>query len=228
MHGVDVTRGSRRILAGLSLTAERGAITAVLGPNGAGKTTTFRCCTGLITPDAGTVRVLGEAPGSAANRLRVGWMPQSPGSWSGITPRRLLGYLARLYATPHPVGPLMDDLGVGDFAEIPFRRLSGGQRQALNLAAALIGRPELVVLDEPTAGMDPHARRHTWDVMDRLRDAGVTIVLATHDMAEAVRADHVYIMDDGRIVTGGVTAELTATASLEDVFLAHTRGRTPR
>ncbi len=208
---------------GLTLTAERGAVTAILGRNGAGKTTTFRCCTGLMTADDGTISVLGEPPGSVVNRSRIGWMPQAAGAWSGITGRQLLDYLARLYATPHSVPALMDELDIGPFASTPFRRLSGGQKQALNLAAALIGRPELVVLDEPTAGMDPHARHHTWGVVDRLRTAGVTVVLATHDMAEAERADVVHILEGGQVVVSGTVGELTTSASLEDVFLSYTR-----
>lgn len=210
-------------MTGLTLAAGRGAVTAVLGRNGAGKTTTFRCCTGLMRPDSGTVALFGEPPASPANRERIGWMPQAAGAWSAITGARLLEYLSRLYATPHRVPELMDSLAITDFASTPFRRLSGGQRQAINLAAALIGRPELVILDEPTAGMDPHARHHTWGVIDDLRTAGVSVVLATHDMAEAERADIVHIMGRGRVAVSGTPAELTANASLEDVFLTSTR-----
>lgn len=220
-----VTRGGTHILRGLSLRAERGDITAILGRNGAGKTTTFRCCTGLMTPDSGSLTVLGEQPASAANRARVGWMPQSAGAWSGISAAQLLHYVARLYEHPLSVTTLVADLDITAFAKTPFRRLSGGQRQAVNLAAALIGRPDVVVLDEPTAGMDPHARHHTWDVIDDLRTQGVTVILATHDMAEATRSDVVHIIDRGRVVASGKTNELTATASLEDVFLAHTQRR---
>lgn len=218
-----LSRRGHHILDGLSLDAKRGELTAILGPNGAGKTTAFRCCTGLMTPDGGTVRVLGERPGSPANRTRVGWMPQTAGSWSAITARRLLTYLASLHARPHPVEAMMEELAITPFADTGFRRLSGGQKQALNLAAALIGRPELAVLDEPTAGMDPHARRDTWDLIARLVHDGVSVVMATHDMDEAARATTVHIIDAGRVVVGGDTATLTASHSLEDVFLSHTR-----
>lgn len=217
--------GGRRALSGLSLYARPGQVTALLGPNGAGKTTTIRAVTGLVTPTSGHVRVLGRSPGHPAVTARVGMMPQSTGAWSGITPRGLLEYLAALYAHPQPVDDLVSALGLGDLLATPYRRLSGGEQQAVNLAAALVGRPELVLLDEPTAGMDPHARRRTWDVVRSLRDAGVSVLLTTHSMDEAAAlADQVWIIDAGRVAIGGTVAELTRDASLEDVFLRHTAG----
>lgn len=227
--GVSVRFGSQAVVDGLTLTAERSRLTAVLGPNGAGKTTLIRCCTGLLTPTAGTVRVLGEQPGVAAAAGRVGFMPQGTGAWSGITPTELLRYLARLYTDPLDVAALSHRLGIDTFADTPYRRLSGGQQQAVNLAGAVIGRPELVFLDEPTAGMDPHARRATWAVLEELRSAGVSIILTTHAMEEAAAlADYVVIIDSGRAAVEGTVAELTNTGqSLEQVFLANTRGRPP-
>ncbi len=222
---VRLRRGSRDILAGLTFTASRAEVTAIVGPNGAGKTTAFRCATGLLRPDAGKVTVLGSTPGSQSNRSRIGWMPQAPGSWSAIAAGDLLDYLARLYANPLPVKTLAAELGIDQFARTQFRRLSGGQKQSLNLAAAIIGRPEYVVLDEPTAGMDPHARRHVHSLIGTLRENGVGIALATHDMDEAALADRVHIMDAGRVVLSGTVAELTATADLEEVFLTHTTRR---
>ena len=125
-------------------------------------------------------------------------MPQSTGAWSGIRAVELLSYLASLYAHPLAVPAIVERLGIGGFARTPYRRLSGGQQQAVNLAGALIGRPELVFLDEPTAGMDPHARRATWDLLRELRAAGVSIVLTTHAMDEAeTLADQVFIVDAG-------------------------------
>ena len=221
-----VTLGGRHILDGLSLSARAGELTAVLGPNGAGKTTLVRCCTGLVDAHAGSVRVLGGRPGDRATSARVGLMPQSTGAWSGIRAGELLHYLARLYASPQDVAALSAELHLEPFLHTPYRRLSGGQQQAVNLAAALVGRPELVFLDEPTAGMDPHARRATWELLRRLRAAGVSIVLTTHAMEEAAAlADHVYILDGGRVSVAGTVAELTdAGQSLEDVFLARTTG----
>lgn len=223
---LSVTLGGRAVLGGLSLAAAPGRITAVLGPNGAGKTTLIRCCTGLLPAGSGKVTVLGRPAGSAEVAARVGLMPQSTGAWSGIKAVELLHYLAGLYAHPQDVDALVRRCGITSFARTPYRRLSGGQQQAVNLAGALIGRPELVFLDEPTAGMDPHARRATWALLDELRTAGVAIVLTTHAMDEAqALADQVYIVDAGRVTVAGTVSELTAgDRSLEDVFLAHTHG----
>ncbi len=219
--------GGRAVLDGLTLQATTGALTAVLGPNGAGKTTLIRCCTDLIRPSTGTVTVLGQAAGSRQLSGRIGLMPQSAGSWSGIKAIELLQYLAGLYAHPLPVRPLVERLGLTDCAKTPYRRLSGGQQQAVNLAGALIGRPELVFLDEPTAGMDPHARRATWLLLRELRANGVAMLLTTHAMDEAeALADQVYIVDRGRVTISGTVRELTKSGgTLETVFLNHTTAR---
>jgi len=224
VEGVTVRFGQRTVLDRLSLTASHGKITAVLGPNGAGKTTLIRCCTGLVTPAGGQIAVLGQPAGSAAAAARVGLMPQNTGAWSGIKAGELLRYLASLYAHPHPAEALIARLGITPFANIAYRRLSGGQQQAVNLAGALIGRPELVFLDEPTSGLDPHARRATWELLQELRSAGLSVVLSTHAMDEAAAlADHVFIVDRGRVAVSGTIAGLTHDGqSLEDVFLAHT------
>jgi ABC-2 type transport system ATP-binding protein len=219
--------GNRAVLNGLSLEAKTGALTAVLGPNGAGKTTLIRCCTDLIRPSSGTVQVLASPAGSRQLAGRIGLMPQSAGSWSGIKAIELLRYLAGLYANPLPVPALIDRLGLSDCAKVPYRRLSGGQQQAVNLAGALVGRPELVFLDEPTAGMDPHARRATWLLLRELRANGVTMLLTTHAMDEAeALADQVFIMDRGQVTISGTVRQLTKSGgSLEAVFLNHTSAR---
>ena len=219
--------GRRTVLDGLALEAKGGALTAVLGPNGAGKTTLIRCCTDLIKPSQGTARVLGLPAGSRMLAGRIGLMPQSAGSWSGIRTAELLHYLAGLYANPLPVSALIERLGLTDCAKTPYRRLSGGQQQAVNLAGALVGRPELVFLDEPTAGMDPHARRATWLLLRELRANGVTMLLTTHAMDEAeALADQVFIVDRGRVAISGTVRQLTKSGgSLENVFLTHTRAR---
>lgn len=226
IEDLHVSFGPVVALDGLTLTAARGEVTAVLGPNGAGKTTMMRCCTGLVGPDSGTVAVLGHSPGSPEAAQATGLMPQSAGAWSNIRAGELLHYMARMHA--HPIDPelLIDSLGIRSFARTTYRRLSGGQQQSVNLAAALVGRPSLVFLDEPTAGMDPHARHHTWDVIEQMRDDEVSVVLTTHAMDEAARlADHVWIVDQGRVAIHGSVAELTAKESLEEVFLAHTSDR---
>jgi len=207
--------GQTRAVDGLSLRAALGAVTAVLGPNGAGKTTTVEICEGYRRPDAGTVTVLGLDPVADARLLRprVGVMLQSGGIPPAARPGEYLRVLASFHA--HPIDPafLLGTLGLSASAATPFKRLSGGQQQRLSLAAAVIGRPELVFLDEPTAGLDPQARRATWGLIAALRSAGASVILTTHHMDEAERlADHVAIVDCGRLVAEGTPGELTGTA----------------
>jgi ABC-2 type transport system ATP-binding protein len=196
----------------LSLSAVTGGITAILGPNGAGKTTTVEICEGFRRADRGRVRVLGLDPvrDAAALRPRVGVMPQSAGMYPGARAGEMLRLVAAHHRQPLDPAALLDRLGLTAVAQTPFRRLSGGQQQRLSLAMALVGRPELVFLDEPTAGLDVQARRETWDIVEELRTAGVTVVLTTHAMDEAERlADQVVIVDRGRVVAAGSPAELT-------------------
>ncbi len=203
----------RAVVSGLDLTAPAGQVTAVLGPNGAGKTTTIECCEGLRVPDAGTVRVLGLDPQRDARSLRprVGVMLQDGGLPTGVRPLEMLRHLASMYATPLEVDPLAERLGITSFARTTVRRLSGGQRQRLALAAAIIGRPELVFLDEPSAGMDPQSRHAVWDLIRELRSEGVSIVLTTHLMDEAADlADTVVIVDAGAVIAQGSVRELTS------------------
>jgi ABC-2 type transport system ATP-binding protein len=197
----------------LSLVVEVGSVTAVLGPNGAGKTTTLETCEGYRRPDAGLVRVLGRDPwhGGRELRARVGVMLQAGGVYPGVSSVEMLRHVASLYAHPLEVAGLVERLGLGSNGRTPFRRLSGGQQQRLSLALAVVGRPELVFLDEPTAGLDPQARRATWELVEEMRSDGVTVVLSTHHMDEAERlADQVVVVDHGRVVAAGTPAELTA------------------
>jgi ABC-2 type transport system ATP-binding protein len=219
--------GDTLAVDGLDLTIERGTITAVLGPNGAGKTTTLETCEGYRRPQQGSVRVLGLDPhrDRAALLPRIGVMLQDGGAWSGVRAMEMLRHVATLHAEPLDPEALGARLGLDTCGRTPYRRLSGGQRQRLGLAMAVVGRPELVFVDEPTAGMDPQARRTTWDLLQELRAAGVTVVLTTHYIEEAERlADLVHIIDRGRMVASGTPAELTRDGgSLEDVFLDVTR-----
>ena len=218
-----VAFGARTALDGMSLEVRQGRVTSLLGPNGAGKTTFIRCCIGLVKPDEGRLELFGHPPGSREVLPRVGLMPQQTGAWSQIAPRQLLTYLSRLHAHPLPVESLMGALGIRGFSTTPYRRLSGGQQQLVNLAGALVGRPEAVFLDEPTAGLDVRAKRSVWDLVRQVRDAGVAVLLTTHDMHEAANlADDVHIIDRGRVTVHGTVADLTRDRDLESVFLAHT------
>jgi ABC-2 type transport system ATP-binding protein len=206
--------GGRAVVNGLSLTAAFGAVTAVLGPNGAGKTTTIETCEGFRQPDSGSVRVLGLDPGKDARQLRprVGVMLQEGGIYGSVSPHTALNHAAALYAHPHTPADLLDRLGLGAVADTSFKRLSGGQQQRLGIALAVIGRPELVFLDEPTAGLDPQSRHSTWELVADLRQAGVAVVLTTHYLEEAEQlADHVVIVDAGEVVAEGSPTELTAS-----------------
>ncbi|WP_344873807.1 ABC transporter ATP-binding protein [Nonomuraea antimicrobica] len=209
---VDLVKryGGRTAVDGLTFRAERRAVTAVLGPNGAGKTSTVEICEGFRKADAGAVRVLGLAPWRPELRARVGAMPQAGGVPPAMRCAEWLRLMARFYARPLDPGALLERLGLTDHARTPYRRMSGGQQQRLSLAAAVIGRPELVFLDEPTAGLDPQARHACWELVGELRGAGVSVVLTTHHMDEAERlADHVVIIDRGRVVAEGTPASLT-------------------
>jgi len=205
--------GGQAVVTGLDLIAERGAVTAVLGPNGAGKTTTVECCEGLRVPDAGSVRVLGLDPrtDAAALRPRVGVMLQDGGLPTGARALEMLRHVASMYSAPRDLGELVERLGLDSFARTSVRRLSGGQRQRLALAAALVGRPDVVFLDEPSAGMDPQSRRAVWALVRELRTQGVGVVLTTHLMDEAEDlADHVVVVDHGTVIARGSVAELVA------------------
>ncbi|MEU7786368.1 MULTISPECIES: ABC transporter ATP-binding protein [unclassified Amycolatopsis] len=210
--GLVKSYGSTRAVDGLDLRMERGSLLALLGPNGAGKTTTVELCEGFLKPDAGTVRVLGLDPvrESAALRPRVGIMPQGGGAYPGVRADEMLRLVASCAASPLDPAWLLETLGLTSVRRTPFKRLSGGQQQRLSLACALIGRPELVFLDEPTAGMDPQARRLVWDLLAALRRDGVSVLLTTHLMEEAeALADTVVIVDHGKVVVSGAPQSLT-------------------
>ncbi|MCB5166831.1 ABC transporter ATP-binding protein [Streptomyces bambusae] len=211
IRGLVKRYGTKTAVDGLDLTVPAAAVTAVLGPNGAGKTTTVECAEGYRRPDAGTVRVLGLDPVAQARALRprIGVMLQSGGVHSGARAVEMLTHMAKLSAHPLPVAPLVERLGLGSCGRTPYRRLSGGQQQRLALAMAVVGRPELVFLDEPTAGLDPQARRATWELVRELRADGVAVVLTTHHMDEAEQlADEVAIVDAGRVVAHGTPEAL--------------------
>ncbi|WP_285776104.1 ABC transporter ATP-binding protein [Microtetraspora sp. NBRC 13810] len=209
---VDLVKRYSRVTAvdGLTLAAGRGAVTAILGPNGAGKTSAIEICEGFRRADGGTVRVLGLEPSRPELRARVGVMLQAGGVPPAMRAGEWLRLVSRFSASPLPPQALLDRLGLTRQARTPYRRLSGGEQQRLSLAAAVVGRPELVFLDEPTAGLDPQARHACWQLVRDLRAAGVSVVLTTHHMEEAERlADRVVIIDRGRVVAEDTPAALT-------------------
>jgi len=223
VRGLVKRYGSVTAVDGLELELPPASVLALLGPNGAGKTTTVEVCTGFARADAGEVRVLGTDPATApdALRARIGVMPQGGGAYPGVRAEEMLRLIAACAADPLDPAWLVDVLGLRGCARTPYKRLSGGQQQRLALACALVGRPELVFLDEPTAGLDPQGRRLVWELVDALRRDGVAVLLTTHLMEEAeALADHVVIVDRGRVVAEGSPAALTAGGDQELRFRA--------
>ena len=204
--------GSTRAVDALDFNVGAGEVFGLLGPNGAGKTTTVEILEGYRRPDAGAVRVLGLDPVRDGKHLRpqIGVMLQSGGLYPGLRPLELLRLFASYYATAESPEAMLELVGLRDTVGTPVRRLSGGQAQRLSLACALIGKPRVVFLDEPTAGMDPHARATTWDLVRDLRERGVTVLLTTHAMDEAeTLCDRVAIIAGGRLAALGSPSELT-------------------
>ena len=211
LRGVTKRFGSTPAVSELDLEVNRAEVLALLGPNGAGKTTTVEMCEGFVRPDAGTVEVLGLDPiaDNARVRERIGVMLQGGGGYPAARAAEMLNLVAAYAAKPLDPAWLLDTLGLTDSAKTTYRRLSGGQQQRLALACAIVGRPELVFLDEPTAGMDAHARLVVWELIDGLRRDGVTVVLTTHQLQEAEElADRIVIIDRGSTVASGTPAEL--------------------
>lgn len=216
LRGVTKRYGSITAVDGLDLDVYRAEVLALLGPNGAGKTTTVEMCEGFLRPDAGTIEILGMDPAAHNTRVRerIGVMLQGGGGYPAARAGEMLDLVAAYSADPLDPKWLLDILGLTDVARTTYRRLSGGQQQRLALACAVVGRPELVFLDEPTAGMDAHARIVVWDLIDALRRDGVTVVLTTHQLTEAEQlADRLVIIDHGVAVASGTPAELMRTGA---------------
>ena len=210
--GVSKSYGATHAVDDLDFTVAAGEVFGLLGPNGAGKTTTVEILEGYRRPDSGAARVLGLDPVRDGPKLKpqIGVMLQAGGLYPGLRPLELLRLFASYYEPADTPDELLDRVGLRDTVHTPVRRLSGGQTQRLSLACALIGRPRVVFLDEPTAGMDPHARATTWDLVRELRARGVTVLLTTHAMDEAeVLCDRVAIINHGRLAALGSPAELT-------------------
>jgi len=211
LRGVSKRYGAVVAVSDLDLDVGRAEVLALLGPNGAGKTTTVEMCEGFVAPDAGRIEVLGLDPitDNARVRARIGVMLQGGGGYPAARAGEMLNLVASYSANPLEPAWLLDTLGLTEAARTTYRRLSGGQQQRLALACAIVGRPELVFLDEPTSGMDAHARVVVWELIDGLRRDGVTVVLTTHQLQEAEElADRIVIIDRGATVAAGTPAEL--------------------
>ncbi|WP_049923112.1 ABC transporter ATP-binding protein [Halopiger djelfimassiliensis] len=200
--------GETVALSGASLSVERGEVFGLIGPNGAGKTTLVRALTGTTEPDAGTARVMGEPP-ATVDRDRLGVLPQDFSPPARLTARELLAYYAGLYATSRDPDDVLADVGLVDSSDVWYENLSGGQQRRVCVGAALVNDPDVLFLDEPTTGIDPAGRRTVWRLIEDLAAGGTTVVLTTHDMAEAERlADRVGLLADGSLVARGSPAAL--------------------
>ncbi len=225
VRGLVKSYGAKRAVDSLSFSVWRGEIFALLGPNGAGKTTTVEILEGYRTADGGEVRVLGLDPIRDGGELkqRIGVMLQNAGIYPTVTPIEILNLLREFYRDAEETDTMIKLVGLEEAATTRYRQLSGGQQRRLALAAALIGKPELLFLDEPTTAMDPQARHMTWEILETLRDRGLTILLTTHFMEEAERlADRVAIIDHGRLLALEEPRILTATSAEEVQFTGPT------
>jgi ABC-2 type transport system ATP-binding protein len=223
VDGLRVVRGSREVLPGISLTVPRGQVVGLLGPSGGGKTTLLRSIVGVQIAEAGTVTVLGEPAGSSSLRARVGYVTQEPSVYSDLSVRANLAYFAALVGAPRAaVQRTIEAVDLVAEADSRVDRLSGGQRSRVSLGAALVGAPELLVLDEPTVGLDPVLRRDLWILFHKLADDGAAVLVSSHVMDEAERCDQLLLMREGAILahdTPAVIKERAGTHDIESAFL---------
>src|SRR5688500_9321243 len=224
-----VHRGRRRVLGGLSFTVPPGEVTGLLGPSGSGKTTLMRALVGVQVVRSGEVTVLGEPAGSPALRTRVGYVTQAPSVYPDLTVRENARYFASLYGmSAREADAAIADVGLADAAGQLVRDLSGGQMGRASLACALVGSPEVLVLDEPTVGLDPVLRVELWDRFHALARAGTTLIVSSHAMDEAGRCDRLLLLRDGDLLADSTPAQLRAdgrSQDLEEAFLNVVRAR---
>ena len=223
VEGLRVVRGGAVVLPDLSCEVAAGAVTGLLGPSGSGKSTLLRAVVGVQRVTGGTIDVLGLPAGSPPLRARVGYMTQAPSVYGDLTVRENLRFFARVLGLPaSAVAKAIDDVALGDFADRVVTRLSGGKRTRVSLAAALVGEPELLVLDEPTVGLDPLLRRDLWELFHELASAGKTLLVSSHVMDEADRCDALLLLRDGKLLAQDTPAAIraqTGAEQLDEAFL---------
>jgi len=216
--GLEVERGGRQVLPGISVSVPAGQITGLLGPSGCGKTTLMRAIVGVQVVRAGSVQVLGHAAGSPALRSRVGYVTQAPSVYGDLTVRENLRYFARVLRVPRErTAEVIDTVGLDAHAGALVADLSGGERARASLATALLAQPELLVLDEPTVGLDPVLREELWTEFHRLAEDGATLLVSSHVMDEADRCDQLLLMRDGRMIAAASPAALREQTGAPDV-----------
>jgi ABC-2 type transport system ATP-binding protein len=220
---VVVVRGRREVLHGLDFDLRSGTVTGLLGPSGCGKTTLIRAIVGLQAKVSGTVDVLGQPAGSPKLRGRIGYVTQEPSVYGDLSVTENLRFYAAVLGVPgDDVARVIEAVDLGDHADVTVDRLSGGQRSRASLAAALLGEPELLVLDEPTVGLDPVLRRDLWNLFHELADGGATLLVSSHVMDEAGRCDRLLLMRDGLLLaddTPDALLDKTGSADIEQAFL---------
>jgi ABC-2 type transport system ATP-binding protein len=222
-EGLRVRRGAREVLHDVSFAVARGSITGLLGPSGCGKTTLMRAVVGVQIVAGGTVTVLGEPAGDASLRDKIGYATQNPSVYADLTVTESLRYFAAILRAPkNDIARVIEEVGLGTHANHLIGELSGGQLNRASLAVALLGKPELLVLDEPTVGLDPLLREELWQVFRKLAGDGVTLLVSSHVMDEAARCDRLLLMRDGYILADDTPDALRAetdTPDLEQAFL---------